>query len=356
MSRIKVLYILPDLSNAGPVNMCLSLIKGLDKTKFDIHVAALGSGELIHQFENFSSVKIYPRTKILNFLKESKMGNYDIIHSHTIISDLFSSTLCSSAKKITTIHNYPDIDSVFRRGRIVGGGLYILQKIAISSMLKVACSISVRDYCTNKLNLRKVIAIPNGVSPSAYPIRNENVDSGTINFYYLGSITARKNVEELLLAFSEWSINKNAKLNIIGGGDLLEALSLKYNDRKIKYYGKLSDPAQTVIDFDCFVSASRAEGMPLALLEALSLGKAYICSNIEPHVEVYKSDNGRSGFIYELGNKEQLIQSFDKYYNTPNRAMLSQNAKQCFDLYYDMRIMSEHYSKLYFEMSNKVSI
>ncbi|HHH4370546.1 TPA: hypothetical protein ACPZZ6_004041, partial [Escherichia coli] len=51
MSRIKVLYILPDLSNAGPVNMCLSLIKGLDKKTFDINVAALGSGELIHQFE-----------------------------------------------------------------------------------------------------------------------------------------------------------------------------------------------------------------------------------------------------------------------------------------------------------------
>lgn len=354
MSRIKVLYILPDLSNAGPVNMCLSLIKGLDKKIFDIHVAALGSGELIHQFEGFASVKIFPRSKILNFIKQIKVGNYDIIHSHTIIADLFSFTACSTAKKITTIHNYPDIDSVFRRGRIVGGGLYILQKIAIRSMVKVACSISVRDYCTNKLKFGKVIAIPNGVPPSAYSIKNVNVDSGTINFYYLGSITARKNVEELLLAFSKWSVNKNAKLNIIGGGDLLEALSLKYNNNKIKYYGKTSEPAQTVIDFDCFVSASRAEGMPLALLEALSLGKAYICSNIDPHMEVYKSDNGRSGFIYELGNKEELIQSFDKYYNTPNRAMLSQNAKQCFDLYYDMSIMSEHYSKLYLEMGNKV--
>lgn len=69
-------------------------------------------------------------------------------------------------------------------------------------MVKVACSISVRDYCTNKLNFGKVIAIPNGVPPSAYSTKNVNVDSGTINFYYLGSITARKNVEELLLAFS----------------------------------------------------------------------------------------------------------------------------------------------------------
>lgn len=80
MSRIKVLYILPDLSNAGPVNMCLSLIKGLDKKTFDINVAALGSGELIHQFEDFASVKIFPQSKILNFIKQIKMGNYDIIH------------------------------------------------------------------------------------------------------------------------------------------------------------------------------------------------------------------------------------------------------------------------------------
>ncbi|WP_241655612.1 hypothetical protein, partial [Klebsiella michiganensis] len=47
MKKIKLLYLLPDLSNAGPVNMCLSLIKGLDLNIYCVHVAALGDGELI---------------------------------------------------------------------------------------------------------------------------------------------------------------------------------------------------------------------------------------------------------------------------------------------------------------------
>ena len=39
-----------------------------------------------------------------------------------------------------------------------------------------------------------------------------------MNFYYLGVINKRENVEVILDAFTEWSVVKNAKLNIIGGG------------------------------------------------------------------------------------------------------------------------------------------
>ena len=45
----------------------------------------------------------------------------------------------------------------------------------------------------------------------------------------------------------------------------------------------IQNPHELFVNFDCFVSASKAEGLPLALIESLSLGKAFICSDIEPH-------------------------------------------------------------------------
>lgn len=120
MKKIKLLYLLPDLSNAGPVNMCLSLIKGLDLNIYCVHVAALGDGELIDEFKKYSEVIVYSRRQPVHFVRSIKKNNYDIIHSHTIIADLFSRMLPSGIRKITTIHNYPDVDSIYRRGKIIG--------------------------------------------------------------------------------------------------------------------------------------------------------------------------------------------------------------------------------------------
>lgn len=333
--------------------MCLNLVKGLDRSKYDIHIAALGGGELLGEFESYTSVKVYSRKRILNFIKDCNKANYSIIHSHTIIADLFSSMIWRKAIKLTTIHNYPDIDSIYRRGRVVGGGLYLLQKIAIRNVIKVACSISVERYCTSKLHMARVISIPNGVPSSMYSCNNSHAKEKDVNFYYLGSITERKNVEELVAAFSEWCANKKATLSIIGDGNLLQNLSSKYNNSKITYYGKISNPGEIVNQLDCFVSSSKAEGMPLALLEALSLGKPYICSNIDPHLEVYKNDGGNAGFIYELGNKDSLIKSFEDYFSNQQKNILSQNAKKCFDLHYNMGIMSDRYDVLYSEENKK---
>ena len=92
--------------------------------------------------------------------------------------------------------------------------------------------------------------------------------------------------------------------------------------QKFKYYGKiLNQHRRLLILIACFSIQSRRNA--LALLEALSLGKAYICSNIDPHMEVYKSDNGRSGFIYELENKEELINPLINIIILQTCAMLS---------------------------------
>lgn len=350
--KIKLLYVLPDLSNAGPVNMCLNLIRGLELDSYDIEIVSLGGGILVDEFKQYGKVNIFSRKNILGFCRFVRNKQFDIIHSHTIIADIFSSFSNSKAKKITTIHNYPNIDSIYRRGKVIGGGLYLLQMLAIKNMLKVACSDAVKVYCSSVLKFKYVESIPNGVLP--YEGLNKNESDGVVNFYYLGSISRRKNVEEIISAFTRWVVNKNAILNIVGGGELLESLSEKYKSDKIHFRGKIHNPEVVVNDFDCFVSASKAEGMPLALLEALSLGKSYICSNIEPHCEVHKYDEGNSGFIYESGNIEKLINAYDSYYLSEKKVEMAISAKKCFENYYDAKIMSSRYCSLYKLLCDKL--
>ena len=351
MKKIKLLYLLPDLSNAGPVNMCLSLIKGLDLNIYCVHVAALGDGELIDEFKKYSEVIVYSRRQPVHFVRSIKKNNYDIIHSHTIIADLFSRMLPSGIRKITTIHNYPDVDSIYRRGKIIGGLLYYLQSKASRHFFKVACSDSVKRYCQSQLKMDNIVAIPNGVPSSHLSLRPFKSD--VTHFYYLGSLSRRKNVVELISGFTEWCLHKNAVLNLIGDGELFNELSSNFASNNVIFHGKITHPEEIVINFDCFVSSSRAEGMPLALLEGLSLGKSYICSNIEPHSEVYQADGGGAGVLYELGNKKSLINAFDWYYSNQHKILLSERARQCFDTHYDMKIMSQRYDILYKQKHQK---
>ncbi|WP_371338440.1 MULTISPECIES: glycosyltransferase family 4 protein [Klebsiella pneumoniae complex] len=347
MNKIRILYIIPDFSNCGPNNMCLNLIGQLDKKEYDIEVVALGNGEIRDFFSLSAKTYIFHRKDILGFYRYLKAKNFDIIHSHTIIGDIFSYFSFSKAIKITTIHNYPYIDSIYRRGKLIGYLLAKLQSIAIASMNKIACSESVERHCENKLQYKKLHKIENGIIPytgSLPPLKNKE----KIDFFYIGSLNSRKNVNYVLEAFSKWKDNIFCNFHVIGDGELYPQLKNKFECSNIIFYGKIPSPRDASIEFDCFVSASLAEGLPLALLESMSIGKAFICSDIEPHVEVEKKTLG-AGLIFSLDiNHEDLISKFDSYYHNQYKDEISNIMYNTFNEYYTSQKMAESYSKLYY--------
>lgn len=352
----KILFIIPDLQNVGPVNMCLSLVKNLDDNLFDISVYALGNGIRYDEFAHYANVSVFSRGNILTVFRQLRKGDFDIIHSHCIISDLVLFFSRAKGVRITTIHNYPDIDSIYRRGQWIGRFLAFLQCISIKKSIKVACSDSVKKYCEHKLGMKDVFPIPNGVEkkePSNELIYKEDINSGTIHFFYLGSLTSRKNVELVLIAFIQWCNKKNSQLHIIGTGDQEKHLRKKFTNEKIIFHGSVSNPIDIIDSCDCFVSASNAEGMPLALLEAMSVGKAFICSDISPHVEVFEKTNQSGGIIFSLEDGVcSLIAAFTKYYEIEDKRELSFLNQEIYNNYYTDKKMATNYTQLYLSIFN----
>ncbi|HCI9375179.1 TPA: glycosyltransferase family 4 protein [Escherichia coli] len=341
-----ILFILPSMKNAGPVNVCLTIINNLP-SDYNITLLSLGEGERRAEFEKKCNVVVFKKTslfKILNFLYKN---HFDIIHSHCTISDIYNFLCFKKTKKITTIHNYFDVDFVQTKGLIKGRLEGVVGRYVIKDFIKVACSNAVKDYCTERFSLKGMIAIPNGVNVpvfSNFDIEHKNDDS--VNFYYLGVINKRKNVEVILDAFTEWSVGKNAKLNIIGGGVDEVVLKNKYNNEKIFFHGMIQNPHELFVNFDCFVSASKAEGLPLALIESLSLGKAFICSDIEPHKEVYNNTTGICGYLFN-GTRKGLIKCYDAYYQTQDKGKLETYAINTYLKYYTGAIMGQKYDDVY---------
>lgn len=139
---------------------------------------------------------------------------------------------------------------------------------------------------------RSVTVVPNGVSSSdgAIDFRDAVLEDrlrGNTVIAHVGVFRARKRVANLVLAFAEIAARcPEALLLLVGGGRGYEAglralvAELGIADRVV-FTGSVP-PARvpyylSLVDVFCLLSSY--EGMPMALLEAMQLGKAVIATN-----------------------------------------------------------------------------
>lgn len=107
----------------------------------------------------------------------------------------------------------------------------------------------------------------------------------------VGRLTEIKNLACLLMAF-EQSNDRASRLVIIGEGHLRRRLTAKAQElgvhRQVTLAGLV--PRDQVFEYltraDVFVSVSRGEGLPVAVLEAMACRRPVILSDIPPHREI----------------------------------------------------------------------
>lgn len=102
-----------------------------------------------------------------------------------------------------------------------------------------------------------------------------------------------KNPLTVLEAFHQ-SGNSDRELFILGEGILRTSLSERIRSLGLQEHAKLTGmiPRDKVFEYfsisDVFVSASRGEGLPVAVLEAMACNRPVILSDIPPHREIVK--------------------------------------------------------------------
>jgi|GEM_PF-2614691 len=102
-------------------------------------------------------------------------------------------------------------------------------------------------------------------------------------FVSVGTVCKRKNQSGIIRAFSQMD-NKKCHLLIVGGGDELEkckelAYELEVEDR-VTFIGPTQDVGSYLSKADIFVSASLDEGVPNAVVEAMSYGLPVILTDV----------------------------------------------------------------------------
>lgn len=139
-----------------------------------------------------------------------------------------------------------------------------------------------------------------------------------INILFLGVLIKRKGIYELIEAINELNKNgviKNKKLNFLIAGSGIEEKSIKnkINEYNISYCVEMlgwinRDMKEMLFNkSQIFILPSYNEGLPMAILEAMSYGIPVISTDVGSVSEVVIND--KTGYLISPGSIKEIIES-----------------------------------------------
>ena len=132
-----------------------------------------------------------------------------------------------------------------------------------------------------------------------------------VNLLNIGRLVHQKNQILLIKAmkYLKYESKIKFKLNIVGSGNLHEFLteSIKKNNltSDIKIVRNITDPTKFYLKSDYFILSSLYEGLPNALIEAISYKKISLSSNCPTGPREILL-NGKAGYLYENNDYKKL--------------------------------------------------
>lgn len=160
---------------------------------------------------------------------------------------------------------------------------------------------------------------------TSYPVYKPNckTNDGKVHFLFLGEIGKRKGVFDILRALSRdsTSLNENFELRIGGNRNekfLIDTIHDNRLENVVKFEGWVSGEKKTdLLNWaDVFILPSYNEGLPIAILEAMSYSMPIISSPVGGIPEVVKS--GVNGVLVTPGEDKEIYEAINKYVSNPS--------------------------------------
>jgi glycosyltransferase involved in cell wall biosynthesis/Flp pilus assembly protein TadD len=155
------------------------------------------------------------------------------------------------------------------------------------------------DYTENIIHPSDIVNLANKVDEKDDDFKLFNFDGPV--FLTIGRLSIEKDHLKLIKAFTKLrETKKSVRLLIIGDGPLMPELKKQIKilkqERNIYLLGFKQNPFSYLKKADCFVLSSNHEGQPMVLLEAITLMKPIIATDIAGSRSVIE---GRSGKLVE---------------------------------------------------------
>jgi glycosyltransferase involved in cell wall biosynthesis len=151
-----------------------------------------------------------------------------------------------------------------------------------------------KDTLSEHTDAEKLTVIPNAVDVGDY---TPAFDGGTPHVVSVSNQLPRKGVVELATAIEDLADRDlDFRVTIAGKGPLSHhAENLAATHGNVEYLGYVSEAKkqQLLGSGSIFVLPAHAEGLPIAMLEAMAAGNAIVATTVGAIPEVIREDNGR---------------------------------------------------------------
>lgn len=364
-NRIRVCHVINSLSHGGAEHLLVDLANAV--TDVEISVVALGGDDdLVPALQDAGAnvkllnekVRFDPRT-ILRLRKFLLRKPVDVVHTHLPYAQTVGRVAGYMAKSrplVSTHHNVPS--NYHQVTRLTERSTRSLEDatIAVSQGVEVAHTGTAHE--PNKFG-DQWCTIYNGIDVEGFSRRVEAADGVELRnnlgceptdtiYLNVGRYVPDKSQEVLIEGFSR-SNSTDTTLIIVGDGPRKDMLRDKVKklgvDDQVRVTGAVPEIPPYYAAADVFVSASRVEGMPITILEAMATGIPVIATDISGVDEVV--EDGTTGVLYPHRDANRLSELFDAFLEPDRRDSLGRAGYERVRSRFDIRTMARAYEELY---------
>lgn len=324
----KVLVVINNLGVGGAERLVVDDINEMLKRDLDVHLLTfkkesdntLSSGLNLpkDKWKFIEAKTIWDFSiwfRVYGYLKSIKP---DIIFNHLWFSNTILvpiSRLAGISEIIAFEHNVYDL--------VKNRRMYFVDRLIQNLPKKiVAVSSAVKDsLISHGIKEKRIVVINNGIDLSKYKKeknkeyrKNIDLPQDVFVFVTVGRLIDQKGIDVLIRAFSLGL--ENSHLLIVGQGKKENELKKLTSDLnlgdKVHFLGARNDIPDILASCDCFVLASRWEGLGIAVLEAMASKLPIILTDFEAGRDMVVPD--KSGIVVPIDDIEGLFNAMRKIY------------------------------------------
>lgn len=203
-----------------------------------------------------------------------------------------------------------------------------------------------------EVDRRRMIVLHNAVSDPEPDLRFRRVPGEPCHLLFLGYLSARKGVPDLLRALATPTLRPLPwRVTLAGGGPIDEYRNLA-NElgilERLCFTGWLNEVGVSKLcaDADVLVLPSYAEGLAMSVLEGLSHGLTVVTTPVGAHSEVIEPEV--SGIMVHPGDVTELAQALARVISDESlRSQLSKGARSRFLEGFDVRLYATRLERLH---------
>ena len=352
---MRILHIITLSELGGAQSVVYNLVKEHSK-EHEIHIISGGNGDaweglsrvrvhLIKELDRNISVK---DIVVLNKLRKfEKIINPDVVHLHSSKIGAFGRLIYDSSKIVYTVHGFDSI-------RIVNRKFLFVERLLKNKAYKI---IGVSKYDVINLNKEEIVynveCIYNGIDDiSEKSDINYNtdilskIDSIRQKYEHIVCCIARDNQQKKIDLFFDiakqmpgiafvWMGNDNSYTNL---------------SDNIFLFGKVLSASLYLKYMDLFILPSNYEGLPMSIIEALSMSLPVVASDVGGISELLDGTNG-----FTSNNRvEYFTSKINKILSDPVLyASMSKKARETYEKKFTLKMMADNYERIYKEIISK---